>query len=203
MKHEIVKFTFGLKGNKGWHICHRNRLLGVSITPNSGDFLLFMAGMPCGMCLPGSSVKSIELVEKGQKFSLFVNYVGREGLPDQYDGKLLIGWSKDLQLLDIARRFVESINLAFYMSNDPNNQNFIAFRKERQSLLRTNSGEYVAYHQGIRLELGSDRNAVYQKARERIPVGLILIGHIIPDEEDLSEQLRTEGFGRTVKQRGS
>jgi hypothetical protein len=117
MKHEIVKFTFGLKGKKGWNICHRNRLLGVSITPNSGDLLLFMAGMPCGMCLPGSSVKSIELVEKGQKFSLFVNYIGREGLPDQYDGKLLIGWSKNPLLLDEAKRFVQSLEASGFWKN--------------------------------------------------------------------------------------
>lgn len=115
MKHEIKQFTFGEKAKRGWHIDHKDVPVAISITPNEGDFLLHMAEMPCPMCLPGDCIKSVEVVAGGDTaFSLFVNYTGRRGFPDQYEERLLIGQSRETVLLEEAHHFVESLNQTFY-----------------------------------------------------------------------------------------
>src|SRR3989338_4818734 len=112
--HEISAFTFGEKGKSGWFIDHKRIPAAVSITPNSGDFLLFVEGSPCGFCLPGENVHEMTLEEVGDRQSILVAYTGMKWRPDEYVRKVCVGVVDDPALLEDARRFIASVNSTFF-----------------------------------------------------------------------------------------
>tara|TARA_Y100000034_G_C6679063_1_gene298436 strand:+ start:100 stop:381 length:282 start_codon:yes stop_codon:yes gene_type:complete len=74
--------------------------------------------------------------------------------------------------------------------NDPNHSNIKTYLEERDSLLETNRGEYVAYHNGSRVDIGDDRDSLYEKVRSQVDSGVILVQQIIPEEEETVFRLR-------------
>ena len=73
--------------------------------------------------------------------------------------------------------------------NDPNYENFVAFEREREELIKDYDGQFIAYHDGKRIALGEDKEKIYQTARKIIPKGLVLLIQI--GEERPNLRLRT------------
>ena len=114
MERQIAQFIFGQRSREPWFIDHVGVPVAITVTPNSGDFLLHMAGMQSGASLSGSSIRSVELVENNKGFSVVVNYTRKKGLPNQYEEKLIVGQCYGRKMLGEAERFVRSLNESFY-----------------------------------------------------------------------------------------
>lgn len=83
--------------------------------------------------------------------------------------------------------------------NDPNAINYRAFDRERPDLLAMYPGGFAAYHNGARVAVGNDRNAVYREARDKIGLGLIMVQPVVRKEDEPVIRLRSPRSGSSPK----
>jgi CheY-like chemotaxis protein len=83
--------------------------------------------------------------------------------------------------------------------HNPNAENVNAFRNDRDRLLSTYPGQFVAYHGGKLIAVGADRNSVYSAARQKIGPGLIMVQAVVPASEEPSVRWRTPPKARTAR----
>jgi hypothetical protein len=113
MKDEIKELKLGEKGKSAWVIHQRKMPAAVCVTFNEGDILLHTEDV-YHWILTSEAIRCIRLDESARPFRMYVDYVCRKGLRDQSEKSLLLGCSEDVNLLPLARQFVDSLNSAFY-----------------------------------------------------------------------------------------
>ena len=89
------------------------------------------------------------------------------------------------ELTDEARSATPTSEAASDLPDDSLELDWTAYLRDRDSLLESNNGWYVAYYRGARIALETTRESVVNAVNRQKAVGIVFIHQIVPVEQEL------------------